>query len=205
MTNHFTFFKSYYEAIKDLDAEIKSEYFDILFNYALYDIEPGDDASPIPKALFNMAKPNLDTSKAKREAGKQGGSKKKQTTSKPKANTKQTSTDKEKEIGVRSRSKEVRAYEIPGTINLKAWGQWEKHRRQIKKKLTALSAQKQINLLVKHIDDHEAIIEQSIQNGWTGLFELKGDKPPRVQRAAPQPGSIAYNMQHQDDIVVEAE
>ncbi len=94
MTTHFTFFESYYDAVKNLDAEIKAEYYQMLFEYALYDKMPIKGCSPIPEALFKSIKPNLDKSKARRKAGKQGGSKReanrKQTPSKPKANQKQT-------------------------------------------------------------------------------------------------------------------
>ena len=100
MTNHFTFFESYYEAVKDLDADIKAEYFDVLFMYALHDKVPDSMTTPIVKALFTAIKPNLDKSKARREAGKQGGSKRKQTVSKTKqtvSKTKQTLSDKDKD------------------------------------------------------------------------------------------------------------
>jgi len=90
MTTHFTFFASYYEAVEHLEPEIKAEFFDLIFKYALRDEEPKDTTTPIVKSLFMMAKPNLDTSKAKREAGKAGG---KQKLSK----AKQSPSDKEKE------------------------------------------------------------------------------------------------------------
>lgn len=100
MTTHFTFFDSYYSSVKDLDNDLKAEFFDVLFQYALYDESPKESINPVVKALFLMAKPNLDASKAKREAGKQGGSKPKQNRSKEKANLsklKQSGSDKEKE------------------------------------------------------------------------------------------------------------
>ena len=96
MTANFTFFESYYQSVKDLPIEIKAEFYEVLFNYALYDVEPNNDTNPVVKAIFLMAKPNLDKSKARREAGKQGGSKPKQTKanlSKPK----QTPSDKDKD------------------------------------------------------------------------------------------------------------
>ena len=101
MTDHFTFFESYYNAVEFLEPEIKAEFFDILFKYALRGEHPPDTINPIVQALFTLTKPNLDKSKAKRESGRQGGSKseanRKQTSSKSEANRKQTSSDKEKE------------------------------------------------------------------------------------------------------------
>lgn len=112
MTNNFTFFESYYESVEHLDAEIKAEFFDLLFKYALRDEDASNNATPIVKALFIMAKPNLDKSKARREAGKQGGSKPKQTASKPK----QTLSDKEKEKE-KEKDKEI-IKEIVDDLNL---------------------------------------------------------------------------------------
>ena len=47
------------------------------------------------------------------------------------------------------------------------------HRKEIKKTLTKSTITKQQKFLLAHIDNHIAIINQSIQNGWAGLFELK--------------------------------
>ena len=106
MTTHFTFFESYYESVKDLDATIRAEFYDAIFQYALYDIE-ADIKNPIVKALFILTKPNLDKSKEKAKAGQKGGKQQanskqesendKQTVSKAEANSKQTVSDKEKE------------------------------------------------------------------------------------------------------------
>lgn len=100
MTEHFTFFESYYQSIKELSPEIKAEFYDVLFNYALYDDDTSSDASPIVRAIFLMAKPNLDKSKARREAGKQGGSKQQAKPKQKEANLskpKQTPSDKDKD------------------------------------------------------------------------------------------------------------
>ena len=94
MNEHFTFFESYYSAVKDLDNDLKAQFYDVLFQYALYNQEPSEDINPVVKALFLMAKPNLDNSKAKREAGRKGGSKAKQSGSKTEANESKTEADK---------------------------------------------------------------------------------------------------------------
>lgn len=104
MTNHFTFFASYYDSIEHLDNDTKAEFLDVLIRYALRDELP-EAISPVVKALFTMAKPNLDQSKARRKAGAKGGkqtpskpeAKRKQNASKPEAPLKQTPSDKEKE------------------------------------------------------------------------------------------------------------
>lgn len=116
MTTHFTFFESYYSSVKDLDNDLKAEFFDVLFQYALYDIEPDSSVNAVVNALFILVKPNLDGSKQRREAGKQGGSKSKasskQTESKQEAKQKQVTSDKDKE---EDKERGVRKF-IPPTL-----------------------------------------------------------------------------------------
>ena len=59
----------------------------------------------------------------------------------------------------------------------KAWNEWEEYRRQMKAKLTPASVTKQQNFIAansKSEADAVAIIENSIRNGWRGLFPLNG-------------------------------
>lgn len=71
-------------------------------------------------------------------------------------------------------NKEVQV-EIPEWMNREKWAEWEQHRKEIKKKLTPLTVKKQIKLLSNYIPIYDLVIEQSIQNGWTGLFPEKVD------------------------------
>lgn len=63
---------------------------------------------------------------------------------------------------------------IPKWIDEETWINWENHRKSKGKKLTPQSIKLQIKFLEEHKEDHIKIIENSIMNGWTGLFELKG-------------------------------
>lgn len=56
----------------------------------------------------------------------------------------------------------------------KAWEDWEEHRRQVKRKLTPKTKEMQLRTLGA-VPEQTAIdmINQSIGNGWQGLFELK--------------------------------
>jgi hypothetical protein len=57
-----------------------------------------------------------------------------------------------------------------------AWCEWEQHRKEKKQKLTPLSVKKQLKFLDgRSKEEIIGIIDQSIQNGWTGLFELKNN------------------------------
>ena len=161
MTSHFTFFESYYDSVKDLDNDLKAEFFDTLFQYALYDVEPTSSANPVVKALFLMAKPNLDSSKAKREAGKQGGSKPKQTKanlSKPK----QSESEKEKE-----KEKEKDIYK-PFFLSDVQLGKVVDYRKKIKKPLKTDRGLKGI----------ETSFKECIDNGYTfdSIFNIMQEK-----------------------------
>jgi len=55
------------------------------------------------------------------------------------------------------------------------WNEWVSYRQEINKKLSPSTARKQIDFLRARAPDAIAIINQSIKNGWTGLFELKNN------------------------------
>ncbi len=57
-----------------------------------------------------------------------------------------------------------------------AWEQWENHRREIRKKLTPTAIKSQFALCLK-IGKADAIemLQNSVRNGWTGLFEPKAN------------------------------
>lgn len=66
--------------------------------------------------------------------------------------------------------------DLPLWLDRQAWGEWVQFRAEKKQKLTPLSIKKQLNFLEKNQHCHVEILEQSIKNGWTGLFEIK-NKP----------------------------
>ena len=72
----------------------------------------------------------------------------------------------------------LRAFDLPfGSDDfLNAWIEWEQFRKELKKKITPSTAKKQLKFLGGRAE-HEsiAIINQSITNGWTGLFPLKNN------------------------------
>lgn len=62
----------------------------------------------------------------------------------------------------------------------KAWRDWIEYRKEKKNPLTPTAAKKQIEFLQKYSATIAvAIIDKSIQSGWTGLFELK-EQPHQV-------------------------
>jgi len=73
---------------------------------------------------------------------------------------------------------------LPEWLDKKAWEEWTQHRKEIKHALTPSTAKKQIAFLEKFKADHVEMIQNSIRNGWQGLFELKPAQ--RKQGVQPQ-------------------
>lgn len=92
----FTFYRSFWEAIKVLPKKDRLPVLEAIIAYAL-DGEAPDALNQSQLAFFSLVKPNLDASRKKAESGKQGGKTPKQTESKPKANSKQAAREKENE------------------------------------------------------------------------------------------------------------
>lgn len=88
----FTFYRSFWEAVKGLERKDQLPVLSAVIEYALDSKEP-QGLTKTQTAFFLLTKPTLDASRRKAESGKQGGSKKKQT----EASEKQTASKKERE------------------------------------------------------------------------------------------------------------
>lgn len=84
----FTFYRSFWEAIRELSAKDKTAVICSICAYVFDEEVPA--LSGTSKAIFSLIKPTLDSSAKKAANGKLGGSK-------SKANDKQTAREKEKE------------------------------------------------------------------------------------------------------------
>ncbi|MCE0965654.1 helix-turn-helix domain-containing protein [Pseudomonas sp. NMI4491_12] len=60
----------------------------------------------------------------------------------------------------------------PGNVSEQTWADWCQHRKEIRKPLTATTCAKQAKTLAGH-HAPDSVINQSISNGWTGLFPEK--------------------------------
>lgn len=74
----FTFYESFYKAIKRLkDPSERAQFYDAVCEYALYGNQPDiDSLSDLAAIAFELIKPNLDAGRKKAESGKLGGTKK---------------------------------------------------------------------------------------------------------------------------------
>lgn len=87
----FKFFRSYFEAAKDIpDRETRADFLMAVCEYALDGTEP--ETSGVASALFRLVRPNLDKSNNLADNGKKGGE---QTPNKPEADAKQTESKPE--------------------------------------------------------------------------------------------------------------
>ena len=98
----FVFYKSFYEAIKNVPEEEQLKLYKAICEYSF----EGKDILPegIAKAMFILIKPNLDSANARYEAsvenGKKGGRPKKETQQKPKQNPDETQTEPNSNLNV---------------------------------------------------------------------------------------------------------
>jgi hypothetical protein len=84
---------------------------------------------------------------------------------------------------------------------VKGWDEWVSYRTEIKKQMTPATVKKQIKFLERFSpDQQQIIIDQSIQNGWAGLFEPKGQQ--HGQQNQPAIETVKYSdLYPSDDIV----
>lgn len=91
----FTFYRSYWEALRELPNKDRLPILDALIAYALDGTEPAS-LTKMQAVVFALVRPTLDAGRKKAKNGKAGGSAK-QTGSKPEAPGKQTPREKENE------------------------------------------------------------------------------------------------------------
>lgn len=89
MRDSFIFYRSFYEAIRDLPRDVQGEIFTAIAEYGLYGNET-EQLKPIARSVFTLVKSQLDCNWVRYENGKKGGRPK--TESKPNQN--QTKTER---------------------------------------------------------------------------------------------------------------
>ena len=69
--NSFVFYRSFYDAVSELDSDQQAEAYWAICQYAFDGIEP--ECKGVVRAIFKLVKPQIDANNRKRENGKQGG------------------------------------------------------------------------------------------------------------------------------------
>lgn len=72
----FTFFRSYFEAVREMPDDVKLEVLTAIITHGLDGSEPAL-SNPISRAIFSIARPSLDSSRGSVLNGKKGGRPKK--------------------------------------------------------------------------------------------------------------------------------
>lgn len=62
-------------------------------------------------------------------------------------------------------------------LNQKAWDEWETYRKGIKHPIKPQSMEPMKLKLMRFGDDQQAVVNQSIEQGWQGLFAITPAKP----------------------------
>lgn len=227
MRDSFVFYRSFAEACRELPPEQFKEAVLAMCDYAMDDEDP--EIEGVAKALFLMAKPNIDANKKRYENGKTGGRPKNQTITKPKPNHNQTVTkpkpnhnqtitkpepnvdvdvdvnvDVDKDVDVNADvSTDVDIKEPNGSVERKSKKREKAEiietfskndilnatihefidfRKQIKAPMSDIALTKMLAKLDKiGKSDHEKIeiLNESMANGWKGIFPLDRSKKPR--------------------------
>lgn len=106
----------------------------------------------------------------------------------------------EKEKDARARDDVPRGTLItPDGLNLEAWADWISYRRKIRKPLKDVSIRSAQRELAAHGADQAAVVEQSIAQGWTGLFALKAKPKNGAADAAKRAESERIEWQNLEE------
>ena len=96
MRDSFIFYRSFYEAIKDLPRDVQGEIYTAIMEYGLYGKET-ENLKPIARSIFTLMRPQIEANNKRfengmkgAEFGKLGGRPKKETPKKPQRNPKET-------------------------------------------------------------------------------------------------------------------
>lgn len=71
---------------------------------------------------------------------------------------------------------------ISDVVDEVAWNEWLEYRKAIRKALKPVSYPAARRRLARFGEDQAAVVEQSIAQGWTGLFPLAGKEKKQPER-----------------------
>lgn len=92
--------------------------------------------------------------------------------------TSEPSSDESSEPSIQGKGREEKGREVEAMppvdgLDLKAWERWLDYRKQIRKPLKQVSMPAAQQELAAFGSDQAAVVQQSIAQGWQGLFDLK--------------------------------
>lgn len=193
MRDSFIFYKSFYDAIRDLPRDVQGEIYTAIMEYSLYGNEIAQ-LKPIAKSIFILIKPQLDSNIARYENGKKGGrprgqNNQNETEQKPNQNQNETNPKPNYNVNVndnvnvldksnntRTRAKIDLSY--VSSEYQEAFTKWLEYKKARKESYKSAESVKECyNKLLSLSGNNpavaDAIVRQSMANNWAGLFELK--------------------------------
>ena len=84
-------------------------------------------------------------------------------------------------------------------LDAAAWARWVAYRAEIRKPLKPASHQAAMTALARHGAQQSAVVDQSISNGWQGLFDLKPGATTTASVKPPMPPVMVngvFNPEH---------
>lgn len=207
MRESIIFYRSFYEAIKDLKTDIQGEIYTAIMEYGLYGKET-ENLGPIARSIFTLVKPQIDKNIKRYENGCRGGrpnrnkpehepnNNQNKSEQEPKENDNVNDNknippiippagEKEGEGEEKNKRKRTRPPIDTGFIDapfrgvMDRWLEYKRARGQTYKSEASIKTCYK-KLLEMSGDDPvkaEAIVENSIANNYAGLFPLKNTYP----------------------------
>ena len=171
MRDSFIFYRSFYEAIKDLPRDIEGEIYTAIMEYSLYGKET-DNLKPVARSIFTLIKPQIDVNNKRFDNGCKGGRPlKKETKEKPSNNQKETKEKPNKNYNVNDNNNDnkestnVDKKERPPKSDYERFNEWLKeHTPNVLKLQRQITEEEFLKLKKKYSYDQIVDILQSMEN-----------------------------------------
>lgn len=171
MRDSFIFYRSFYEAIKDLPRDIQGEIYTAIMEYSLYGKET-DNLKPVARSIFTLIKPQIDMNNKRFDNGCKGGRPlKKETKEKPSNNQKETKEKPNKNYNVNDNNNDnkestnVDKKERPPKSDYERFNEWLKeHTPNVLKLQRQITEEEFLKLKKKYSYDQIVDILQSMEN-----------------------------------------
>ena len=171
MRDSFIFYRSFYEAIKDLPRDIQGEIYTAIMEYSLYGKET-DNLKPVARSIFTLIKPQIDVNNKRFDNGCKGGRPlKKETKEKPSNNQKETKEKPNKNYNVNDNNNDnkestnVDKKERPPKSDYERFNEWLKeHTPNVLKLQRQITEEEFLKFKKKYSYDQIVDILQSMEN-----------------------------------------
>jgi len=188
------FYRSFYEAIKELPLDVQSLVYNAIFEYSLDFNEAV--LTGLPKTIFTLIKPQLDANNKRFENGSKGGRKKqKETKSESKHNQSETKDKANNNVNNNNNNnnnEKENDFNLTAILNsdylavLELWLQHKKERKEKYKPTGLKTLAEKIKADYKTIQDFENAVKYSISNNWAGIYPPKPQNNQTANTAAPK-------------------